>query len=63
MKDNQGQWLTSMEDIANKGVVSFQEQMNGDHISSSDEMLNNIPSIVIDTQDKFLTAFPSVDEV
>lgn len=52
-----------MEDISTEGVASFQKELNGDHISSGDELLQNIPTIVTDAHNAFLIAFPSTDEV
>lgn len=63
VKNKDGQWLTSLEDIAKEEVASFQAPLNGDHCSSSDEILANIPSIITEDQNAMLTNFPTLEEV
>lgn len=63
IKDNGGQWLRSIEDISFEGASSYPRHLNGDHDSSSDEFIQNIPTIVTVDQNASLTTFSSLDEV
>lgn len=59
----QGSVLHSKEDISKAAVEYFAKQLTSDHIEPNEQILDSIPHLVTDEDNKNLTTIPSIDEL
>lgn len=55
--------IIDLESIKKAAVDYFQEQLSGDHVSTGEEMLSNIPMMITEEDNAILDCFPTIEEV
>lgn len=55
--------IYDQEEIKSEAVNYFRQQLNGDHVSQGEELLQHIPRLITMAENDLLDQFPTIEEV